>query len=156
MIYGAIDVGNAPWYTDLTEVFRKIGCELNNYNWLITDTEVNSRNGVCESLNTHKYVFLSSKELTALLLADHAQWIFGVLSGFHKDVPLQKILEYPLPRSDHAGFWSVSLSVQHPLAKVEILPWDSMCVLVISKNKKVVDQFREAYPNSQELEKYNQ
>ena len=155
MVYGAIDVGNAPWYTNLTEVFQNIGHELESYNWLITDSEVNSRNGVCEHLNTHNYVFLSNEELTALLLKDQAQWMFGVLSGFCKDIPLQKILEYPLPRSDHADFWSVPLSLQHPFAEIEIVPWDSMCVLVISKDKKTVDRFREAYPNSQDLEQYN-
>lgn len=162
MIYGAIDIGNSPWYTNLTEVFLRIGGDLYNYNWLITDSEVNSRNGICARLNTRyskspciEYVFLSGKELTELLLADHAQWIWGVLSGFQKGLPLKKVLEYPLPRSDFDGFWKSPISLQHPYAEIEIVPWDSTLVLVISKDKKIVDRFRQEYPNSKQLEDYN-
>lgn len=159
MAYGAIDIGNAPWYTDLTEIFLRLGNELKNYNWLITDSEVNSRNGICERLDTHfaktPYVFLSGEELTELLLADRAQWIWGVLSGFPKELPLEEILKFSLPCSEHPGFWKSPVSLQHPLAEIEIAAFDSMAVLVIGKDRKVVDRFRDAYPNSLDLEDYN-
>ncbi len=49
------------------------------------------------------------------------QWIWAALSGYEKDSPLSSVLQYPLPYADgYTGFWYNPLSIQHPLAAVEI------------------------------------
>lgn len=49
------------------------------------------------------------------------QWIWAALSGYEKDSPLSSVLQYPLPYADgYIRFWNNPLSIQHPLAAVEI------------------------------------
>ncbi len=171
MVYGAIDQESAKWYTDLGKVFGGIGDTICKYNWLITDSEVYSQDSKFEKFNTkpyyikkedafvripcREYVFLPGEELQEIIHAEHAQWIWGVLSGIEKNVPLDQILSHPLPYADgYKGFWEKPLTIQHPLAEVEIVPWDSSLVLVLSKHKEIVDQFKAAFPKSEDLTDY--
>jgi hypothetical protein len=79
-----------------------------------------------------------------------------VLSGFEKNVTFDEVLKYNLPyANDYDGFWNNPVSIQHPLASVEIVPWDSSLTLVISKDEKLVNDFMKAFPLSEDLENYN-
>lgn len=175
MVYGAINERNREWYTRLGDVFDAIGDEQLRFNWLITDDEINARSPALEALSTGsrwkyedgkpvgfpvpapEYCFLSGEELTSIVRQDDSQWIWGVLSGFERDVPLEEILKYPLPESDeYKGFWKNPLTLQHPLATVEIVPWDACLVLVMSRQKELVDRFMAAWPGSRDLREYNE
>ncbi len=60
----------------------------------------------------------------------------GVLSGFKREIPLQEVLSYGLPYADsYDGFWKNPVSIQHPLAELEIVAWDSTLTLLISRMK---------------------
>lgn len=172
MVYGAIDQKSSKWYTDLAKVLDGIGDTISKYNWLITDSEVYSQDSEYDKYDTKpyyikkgneyvripcpEYAFLSGEELKDIVNKGHAQWIWAVLSGFEKDIALEQILSQPLPYADgYKGFWKNPLTMQHPLAEVEIVPWDSSLVLVISKHKEIVDQFRAAFPDSEDLTDYN-
>lgn len=172
MVYGAIDKESNRYYTYLKSVFDSIENKQFDYNWLITDTEIIAHSDKLDSLNTSvhwqyengapitfpapDYCFLSGEELTKIITDDDSQWIFGVLSGFEKSIPLEEILKHPLPKANgYGGFWKNPLSLQHPLASVELVPWDSSCALLLSRNKELVDRFRRAFPNSRDLYEYN-
>ena len=173
MIYAAIDRNSFQFYTYLDRVFQALEGKQRDYNWLITDSDILAHSDALERLNTkptyfkqngewvpvpcQPWQFLSGDELTELVENDHAQWIWAVLSGFEKDVPLEEILKYPLPCADgYAGFWNNPPSIQHPLASVELVPWDSSLVLLLSKNKKLAELFRAALPASEDLAKHNE
>ncbi len=172
MVYGVIDEKSKRYYTYLKDVFAAIGNRQTEFNWLITDTEIVAHSKELDALNTNvqwqyesgksvavsapEFYFLSGEELTAIVSQDNSQWIWGVLSGFDKSVSIEDILKYPLPESNgYEGFWKNPPSIQHPLASVEIVPWDSSLVLVLSKDKEIVDSFRAAFPQSKELSEYN-
>lgn len=172
MVYGVIDEKSKRYYTYLKDVFAAIGNRQTEFNWLITDTEIVAHSKELDALNTNvqwqhesgkpvavpapEFYFLSGEELTAIVSQDNSQWIWGVLSGFDKSVSMEDILKYPLPESNgYEGFWKNPPSIQHPLASVEIVPWDSSLVLVLSKDKEIVDSFRAAFPQSKELSEYN-
>ena len=62
-----------------------------------------------------------------------------------------------MPYADgYEGFWGNPLSLQHPLASIEIVAWDSSLSLVISKNKQIIDNVRLVFPLSEDLEVYNE
>ena len=83
------------------------------------------------------------------------QWVWAVLSAFDKSHSLSEILSYPLPNAqDYNGFWDLPLAIQHPLAEIEIVPWDSSMTMIFSKRKDVVDSFRCHYPCSEDMEDY--
>ena len=133
MVYGVIDKKSSRYYTYLKAVFDAIENKQVEYNWLITDTEIVAHSSRLDALNTSvhwkhgdgnpiaipapDYYFLSGEELTSIISEDDSQWIWGVLSGFEKSIPLDEILKYPLPESNgYEGFWKNPPSIQHPLA----------------------------------------
>ena len=156
MVYGAIDSKSKKTYTYLKEIFAAINNKQTEYNWLITNAEILTHSEELNVFNTEEYCFLSGEKLTKIVTQDDSQWIWGVLSGFDKRIPLEEILKYPFPEADgYTGFWKNPLSIQHELASIEIVPFDSSFVLVFSKSKEIVDDFRKAFPKSQDLSEYN-
>ena len=173
MVYGAIDEKGKKYYTYLRSVFDAIHDEQKNYNWLITDSEAYPDLEEAKKLSTRHlnltvdakprlvhdgdYCFLSGEELTEIIDREDFQWIWAVLSGFEKSIPLEEILRYPLPEADgYEGFWKNPLALQHPLATIEIVPWDSSLTLVLSTQKELVRMFLDATPGSRDLAQYNQ
>jgi hypothetical protein len=75
-------------------------------------------------LTAKDHCWLSGNELTTVVESEDFQWIWAVLSGFNKDISLAKVLEFPLPYADgYKGFWENPVSIQNPLASIEIVPW---------------------------------
>ena len=155
MVYGAILDKGEKYYTHLSKVFKAIGNQQTKFNWLITACECYPKTKSIEELFLRDYCWLSGTELTKLVDFEDIQWIWAVLSGFNKDIPLAKILEYPLPYADgYGGFWKNPLSIQHPLASIEIVPWDSSLTLMISEEKGIVECFMKSFPLSEDLSMY--
>ena len=155
-IYGAILKRGEKYYTYLQKVFDAINNRQMEYNWLITDCECLPESPGLKSLFFQEYCFLSGDELTDIIKQEDFQWIWAVLSGFKKDIPFDEIMKYPLPYANgYEGFWKNPLSIQHPLASIEIVPWDSSLTLVLSEDKSIVDSYRSAFPLSYDLTEYN-
>lgn len=172
MVYGAIDSKSKVYYTYLKAVFDALDNKQIKYNWLITDSEIIAHSASLDALNTGvrwqyknkkpiaipapEYYFLSGEELTEIINRDDSQWIWGVLSGFDRSISLEEVLKYPLPKANgYEGFWRNPLSLQHPLASIEIVPWDSSFVLFLSRSKEIVDRFKTTFPKSQDLCEFN-
>jgi hypothetical protein len=155
---GAILQNGGEFYTYLNMVFQSINEVQLQYNWLITNHQcypnIKKHNDIFES--SEEYVWLTGVQLTEIVREDDFQWIWAVLSGFPLDISLSEALKYPLPYADgYKGFWELPLSIQHPLAEIEIVPWDSSLVLVISSNDIIIDNFRKCFPLSEDLKTYN-
>lgn len=156
MVYGAILKKGEPFYTYLSKIFTAIGETQTEYNWLITDCTCSPRSSDIGTLLSQDFCWLSGDELTSIIRKEDFQWIWGVLSGFEPDISLEDVLKYPLPYADgYEGFWKNPLTMQHPLASVEIVPWDSSLTLIFSKQKETIDQFRTHFPLSEDLTLYN-
>ena len=155
-IYGAILDEGEKYYTYLQKIFDAIGNRQTEYNWLITDCECFPKSPEIESLFLQEYCFLSGDELTDIIKQEDFQWIWAVLAGFKKDIPFEEIMKHPLPFANgYDGFWKNPLSIQNPLAGVEIIPWDSSLTLVLSEDKSIVDAYMSAFPLSRDLAEYN-
>lgn len=68
--------------------------------------------------------------------------------------PREQVLEQPMPIWENGGYWYTPLHLQHPLADVELVPWDSSYLLLLSHDEKLVRQFRAAFPKSEDLVEY--
>ena len=155
MIYGAINEKGEVYYTDLKRVFDSIGNRQTEYNWLITDCVCYPDNPKTDAMLSKQYCWISGEDLTSLVHAEDFQWIWAVLCGFDKTVALSEILEYSLPYAeDYEGFWKIPLTMQHPLAKIEIVPWDSLLTLIFSRSKDIIDDFMQYHPQRENLEDY--
>lgn len=155
MVYGAINEKGEPWYTQMGRVFDAIHNQQQAYHWLITDIDcVPSK--VEAACHGRGYCWLTGEELSQIVREDDGQWVWAVLSGFEKEVPLSEVLQYPLPRANaYEGFWKNSLSIQHPLAAVEIVCWDSSLTLFLSRQAGLVEDFLDFFPFSKDLSAYN-
>ena len=155
-VYGAILEKGESWYTYMGKIFRAIGDAQKNYNWLISDADCFPMTPEFSDLLARESCWLTGEALTAMVEREDFQWIWGVLSGFPKEVSLEQVLEHPLPYADgYAGFWKNPLTLQHPLAEVELVPWDSSATLVLSTRKELVEDYRRFSPLSEDLAQYN-
>lgn len=143
-------------FTYMGPIFQGIKNEQIKYNWLITNCECYPVNKKISDMFSKKYCWLSGEKLTKIICEEDSQFIWGVFSGFSKDINLDEVLEYDLPNADgYEGFWQNSVNIQHPLADIEIVAWDSSLTLFISKIDKLVDNFRQSFPLSEDLSARN-
>lgn len=156
-MYGVIIEKGEPYYTYLSNVFSSMKEAQNNYNWLITDCICYPQTKQYEELLSKEYCFITGEELTEMIKAENFQWIWAVLTGFDKAISLEEILKFPLPNAqEYEGFWKNPINIQHSLGEIEIVPWDSSLTLIISKEKKLIQDVKKAFPLSQDLTSYNE
>ena len=155
MVYGAVNAKGEKYYTYLKKLFDAIGNRQKEFNWLITDCVCYPDNPKIDAMLSKNYCWISGDELTELITKEDFQWIWAVLSAFDKSVTLEEVLKYDLPRAeDYNGFWQRPISMQHPLARIEIVPWDSSMTMIFSDDQSIIDSFRAAYPFSEDFEAY--
>ena len=153
---GAILEKGLEWFTHLDEILPAFENEQLKYNWLISFYECNNYLDDILPYEGPAYVWLSGKELTDMVCSHKIQFIWGVLSAFQPDVTLEQVLEYELPWADgYGGFWHNPLTIQHPLAEIELVPWDSSLILVIAKDDTLVQKFLLYFPLAEDLASYN-
>ncbi|BCJ94243.1 hypothetical protein acsn021_18120 [Anaerocolumna cellulosilytica] len=155
---GAILEKGERCYTHLKGIFDGINNVQRGYNWLITDCECCTINADYSKriFQYGTYGWLSGEELTDMVNKEDFQWVWGVLSAFNKEISLEEILKYSLPYADgYKGFWENPISIQHPLAHMELVPWDSSCTIIICKDDRITESFMKSYPFSRDLVMYN-
>jgi len=155
-VKGAILEKGENYYTYMRAIFTSIKNIQNKYNWLITDFEGIDGIPFYDLFGDKSYIWISGEELTAIIDRDDFQWIWAVLSGFRKNISQEEVLKHGFPYADgYTGFWKSPVTIQHPLADVEIVPWDSSLTLIISKDDNIINDFRSAFPLSEDLEEHN-
>jgi len=137
------------------QVFDSIHNVQRDYNWLISNIDAFPCDKFYEFFKA-PYIWISGGELTEIFEEHDFQWMFAVFSGFTKDITKEEVLQYELPYADcYEGFWKNPLTIQHPLAVIEIAPFDCSYVLLISSDDKIVENFVKSKPLAEDLETYN-
>lgn len=154
---GVIIVKGKKYFTYLKELFVSIGNVQKEYNWLITGHECYPQNSDYLKKLSGEYCWITGDELTNMVENEDFQWIWGVFSAFPKDISQQEVLKSKLPYADgNIGLWQNPVSIQHPLAEMEIVAWDSSMTVVISKNDDIIEKLKESIPWAEDLEKHNE
>ena len=133
-----ISKGEDDYYTDILKVVNAIGGRSLNYNWLITEIETSTGDYFYE-----EYVILSNDELLDNLENKKIQWIWGTFSAIPKEYKQEEILKYNLPGVENID--KKEIKIQHPLAEIEIIAYDSTFVQLIAKNKTIAEKFKKVY-----------
>lgn len=130
--------------------------DVDKYNWLLTNIECYPTDVEIEKILDSEYCWITGKNLLNLLDRGEFQWVWGVFSAFPKGVKLDEVLHYDLPYADgYRGFWINPISIQHPLAEVEIVAWDGSIILAISKDNVIVEKLMDHESEAKDLELYN-
>lgn len=153
MVYGAILDNGQQHFSNMYAIMHGLGDVGLHHNWLITDW-------TCYAYPPEMREDVEWKTGAELMeMLNHlpgVQWVWGVFSGFEPHVTREQALQYPMPYADgNPSFWTNPLTLQHPLASVEIVAFDSAFVLILSKEKKIYDVFRAAFPQSKDLIEMN-
>jgi hypothetical protein len=144
------------FYTHMGKIFKAIENGQLKYNWLITDFECYPLDKSINEIFTPEYVWLTGEQLTEIIRKEDFQFIWGVFSGFPSEVTLEEVLKFDLPFADgYKGFWVDEVGIQHPLAQIEIVAWDSSLTLLISRDDSLVQKFRNNLPLSEDLSALN-
>lgn len=153
MIYGAILDKGQQHFTNMHIIMHGLGDVGPHHNWLITDWTCYAYPPEMREDDEWK----TGAELMQMLDGlSGVQWVWSVFSGFKPHVTREQALQYPSPYANgNPGFWTNPLTLQHPLASVEIVAFDSAFVLILSKEKKIYDVFRAAFPQSKDLFEMN-
>lgn len=153
---GVIIERGEKYYTYLKKCFCAMNNLQRNYNWLISSYECWPNTEKYAKILSEEFCWMTGDELTEMIECEDFQWIWGTLSAFSKDIAKEKILQYKLPESDGCSkIWQNPIDIQHPLAEIEIVAWDSSLTVIISKDDHIVDLICEKYVLAEDLEKYN-
>lgn len=127
----------------MMKVLKSLGGKELNYNWLITDIET--------YFLDDEYLFLSTDELLELIESNNdPQWIWGVFSAIPNKYSKEEALKYNFPfANNHRDLWKKAI-IQHPLADIEIISYDSSFFTIVSKNDKYIDMLKKTYPSLEE------
>lgn len=145
-----------PYHTNLGLVFRALDGRQEEFNWLITNLEVNFQPDKFPYDERNQLSWLSGQELTAIAEQYDIQFIWAVLSGFKPDVTIDLNNLEAEPFADgNSSLWRKDVAIQHPEATVEIVCWDSAYTLLLSKDTDLSQRFRSFFPKAKDLNIYN-
>lgn len=142
------------YYTDMSVILNPIKEYLREYNFLITDIECN----YCPDKriwNEKDYVLIPSNELLDIVNTHEIQFIWGVFSAIPQHFSLDDILKYELPFSEAVSNYDKNISLQHPLADIEIVSFDSSYLEIICKNEEVMECIKSEFPKEKFYKKWN-
>jgi len=143
------------YFTNMKDVFTLMNNNQKNYNWLISSYECNHYPSRLIQANK-EYIFIDGKLLTSVIEENDIQFIWGVFTGFKQYIDLAEILREPLPyANENIALWVNNITMQHSLADIEIISWDSSELLLLSKSNQIVDDLMKLYPKYKKLLYYN-
>lgn len=143
------------YYTDMRAVLQPIRDDFKKYNWLISDCECNCYPDPKIQFNA-EYTWISGEDFLEIVDANDIQFIWAVFSAIPQNITLDEVLKYELPFADgYTGFWKNPIGIQHPLADIEIVPWDSSLMLLISNTDEIIALFQNTFPLCEDLSDYN-
>ncbi len=146
-----------PVHTDLRQVFEAFGGRAREFNWLLTDVELNVYPPGLDYIDAPDAArWRSGRELSDIVTASNVQFIWGVLSGFRPDVVINRAALDVYPFADgNRSLWAPGARIQHPLADVEIVCWDSTATLLLSRDDDLTRRFRSFFSEAVDLDEYN-
>jgi len=148
------------YHKDLRLVFLALGGRQREFNWLITDLELNPYPPGLPYLpdvpRDKDRRWLSGAELTDIVEAHDVQFDWGVLSGFRPGVALDLGRLEPSPYADgNKALWKPGVRIQHPLAEVEIVCFDNTSTLLLTRDDDLSRRFRSFFREAVDLDEHN-
>lgn len=151
-MYGFLVQKGEKYYTYFTKVFMEVAELHTEYNWILSDIECNIYHWSPKEAYDGRYYWFEGEELYNLLKTEDIQWIWGVFSGIPKEIPFHKIHTDNIPYANgNSRIWAKPLSIQHPMAELELIAWDSTLTIFIGKSQMLIDKILKLYPCGEKL-----
>lgn len=132
---------NNEYHTFLKKVFDLIDNRQAGYNWLISDFECYPVTQKNIELLSKEWCWITGEEFTRMIEEENFQWIWGFFSAFSKNITLDEVLKYNIPiANQNSDIWNNTISLQHPLAEMEIIAVDSTLTIINSRDDNVINK----------------
>ena len=138
------------------QVFERIEPFIRKLNWRVS-------NVICCGDDTFKFPFEDNDECfidgDSLydMLKNHPdlQWIWGILSGFPKEIPYAEIKNNPIiDVTEEQPYLKGELHHIESKAVLELVAFDSTETYVLADDEELVATLKNEFPNADNLEKY--
>lgn len=148
-----ISINDRDSYTFLLEILEALNIP-SDYKWLITGVEAYPSDiKFDKKLNDQEVpLILTNSELISELNKEDFQWIWGTLSLFESYITDEQIRQFDMPDI----YWNPEKfvgdipAIQHPLAILEINPFDSTYVFINTDREDFLENFKYLFPLSKE------
>lgn len=152
------------FYTYLNPIFKAINNRQLDYNWLLTDLELNDMPEDFLNYTTRQHIYgeqdrrnkywMTGEQITRSAEDHDIQFIWGVLVGFRKSVDIELQEQKNILSAESSEYWIPGATVQHPQAELEIVCWDSSLTMLISKEQSIVANFKQYFKNAMDLDQH--
>lgn len=143
------------YYTNIKDILETLGDIYKQYNWLISGYECYPQDEKIAKVFSGEAVFMPGEDLMNLLEIENFQLIWGVLTAINKDISRNDVMKSNLPYVEsNKNIWKIPISMQHPLAEIEIIGWDGISTVIKSKNDNVIQRIKVRKEHAIDLEDY--
>lgn len=137
-------------------VFDVIPEYIKSLNWRISNVECCGKGDEYPFENTTETFWISGNDLYDMVIKNaDVQWIWGLLSGFKKDIPQTEACnkEYiDIASEGIQSYWNKPIAPYCEKADIEIFAFDSTQTYVMCNDKSIYLQLRKEFKNSIDLE----
>lgn len=141
------------FHTNLNVLLRPIENDIQRFNWLINDLEINSSELENLPINHERdWFFITSEQMEELRISD-TQIVWGAFSAIDNKINLE-INEDMLPYAKGVSeIWNNG-NLQVKESEIEIIAWDSSFTIVKFTDEILSNKFSDYFDEAIELEKY--
>ncbi len=141
------------YHTNLNILLEPIKDAIQEFKWLITDLEINTKELERLPINQEKDWFLISAEEMEMIRNSDIQIIWGVFSAINKNEKIE-ITNTELPFADgNEQVWENG-NIQFNRSRMEIISWDSSFTIVKFIDEDLSREFKSYFTEAIELEKF--
>ena len=141
------------FHTNLDVLLKPIEDDIQRFNWLINDLEINSSELGSLPINHDKdWFYISSKQMEELRISD-TQIVWGAFSAIDNKSNFQ-INEDILPYAEGVSEIWKNGNLQVNESEIEIIAWDSSFTIVKFTDEYLSSKFKDYFDEAIELEKY--
>lgn len=156
---GIVQDNSADICTRPASVFTALPSRTESLNWMVTD--VSGWDSIFDRYETVRgkgYFFITGSVFLKIMRENRLATLnWGVISGFSPDIPLQKILEEPLPFTDrNKDLWKLPVSPMNSLACFEVFVYELTTLVVKSDNESDIETLKKLFSKAADLEKYSE
>ena len=141
------------FHTNFDVLLKPIENEIERFNWLVNDLEINTSEMEKLPINHNKDWFLINSDQMNDLRRTDTQIIWGAFSAIDKNSEF-KVTDEKLPYAEGVSAIWKNGNLQVEESEIEIIAWDSGYTIVKFTDEMLSNKFRKYFDEAIELEKY--
>jgi len=141
------------FHTNFDVLLKPIEDDIERFNWLVNDLEINTSEMQKLPINHDKDWFLINSDQMNTLRKTDTQIIWGAFSAIDKNLKFE-VTDKNLPYAEGVSEIWKNGNLQVEESEIEIIAWDSGYTIIKFTDEKLSNKFCEYFDEAIELEEY--